>query len=76
MDSILNYLLFWFAPQIYRFYLYSFDILLSRIIMFLAIEKVEFTLLDYHLGWHKLLAALVHRILFLCVSASAGSDFR
>ena len=75
MAPILDYLLLGLAPRIDRFYLYSFNILLACIVVFPILENIRFTLLEYRLGQHKLLAPPVEnrrRIPFLCVSTSAG----
>ena len=73
IGSILNYLLLGLAPQIDRFYLHSFEILLACTVVFPGIGNLGFTLLEYRLGQRNFFAALVENlrwIPFLWVSFS------
>ena len=47
IGSILNYLLLGLTPQINRFYLHSFEILLACTVVFPSIGNLGFTLLEY-----------------------------
>ena len=58
LGSILNYLLLGLAPNLDRFYLKSFEILLACVVVFPGIGNVGFTLLEYRLGHRSVGAAL------------------
>jgi len=62
VGSIMNYLLLGLAPQLDRFYLHSFEILLACTVVFPALGNVGFTLLEYRLGQRKLFSALVENL--------------
>jgi cellulose synthase/poly-beta-1,6-N-acetylglucosamine synthase-like glycosyltransferase len=62
MGSILNYLLLGLAPQIDRYYLHSFEILLACTVVFPALGNVGFTLLEYRLGHRKLFSSLIENL--------------
>jgi hypothetical protein len=62
MGSILNYLLLGLAPQLDRYYLHSFEILLACTVVFPALGNVGFTLLEYRLGQRKLFSALFENL--------------
>ncbi|KAL0064026.1 hypothetical protein AAF712_009094 [Marasmius tenuissimus] len=50
LGSVLNYLLLGLAPNLDRFYLKSFEILLACVVVFPGIGNLGFTLLEYRLG--------------------------
>ncbi|KAG7090061.1 hypothetical protein E1B28_011678 [Marasmius oreades] len=50
VGSVLNYLLLGLAPNLDRFYLKSFEILLACVVVFPGIGNLGFTLLEYRLG--------------------------
>lgn len=60
--SILNYLLLGLAPQIDKFYLHSFEILLACTVVFPGIGNLGFTLLEYRLGQKNFFSALVENL--------------
>ncbi|KAG2019686.1 hypothetical protein CC2G_005101 [Coprinopsis cinerea AmutBmut pab1-1] len=62
MGSILNYLLLGLAPNIDRFYLKSFEILLACAVVFPGIGNVGYTLLEYRLGHKNFFAALFENL--------------
>jgi len=62
IGSILNYLLLGLAPQIDRFYLHSFEILLACTVVFPGVGNLGFTLLEYRLGQRNFFAALVENL--------------
>ncbi|KAF8063255.1 glycosyl transferase family group 2-domain-containing protein [Lyophyllum atratum] len=53
VGSILNYLLLRLAPQLDRFYLHSFEILLACTVVFSGVGNLGYTLLEYRLGHRK-----------------------
>ncbi|KAF9262377.1 hypothetical protein L218DRAFT_960195 [Marasmius fiardii PR-910] len=55
--SILNYLLLGLAPNLDRFYLKSFEILLACVVVFPGIGNLGFTLLEYRLGHRSVAGA-------------------
>ncbi|KAL0573094.1 hypothetical protein V5O48_008865 [Marasmius crinis-equi] len=57
LGSILNYLLLGLAPNLDRFYLKSFEILLACAVVFPGIGNLGFTLLEYRLGHRSVLSA-------------------
>ena len=71
LGGVLNYLLLGIGPQIDRYYLHSFEILLACTVVFPGIGNVGFTLLEYRLGQRNFFAALIENlrwIPFLCVN--------
>jgi hypothetical protein len=62
VGSILNYLLLGLAPQIDRFYLHSFEILLACTVVFPGIGNLGFTLLEYRLGQRNFFGALIENL--------------
>lgn len=62
VGSIINYLLLGLAPQIDRFYLHSFEILLACTVVFPGVGNLGFTLLEYRLGQRNFFAALVENL--------------
>ena len=59
---MLNYLLLGLAPQLDRFYLHSFEILLACTVVFPGIGNVGYTLLEYRLGQRNMLGALLENL--------------
>jgi hypothetical protein len=62
VGSILNYLLLGLAPQLDRFYLHSFEILLACTVVFPGLGNLGFTLLEYRLGHRNFFAALIENL--------------
>ncbi|KAG5636255.1 hypothetical protein H0H81_008634 [Sphagnurus paluster] len=62
VGSILNYLLLGLAPQLDRFYLHSFEILLACTVVFPGIGNLGFTLLEYRLGHRNFIGAMVENL--------------
>ncbi|RDB23122.1 Glucans biosynthesis glucosyltransferase H [Hypsizygus marmoreus] len=62
VGSVLNYLLLGLAPQIDRFYLHSFEILLACTVVFPGIGNLGFTLLEYRLGHRNFFGALIENL--------------
>ena len=62
LGSILNYLLLGLAPQIDRFYLHSFEILLACTVVFPGIGNLGYTLLEYRLGHRNFFGALFENL--------------
>ncbi|KAJ7235647.1 glycosyl transferase family group 2-domain-containing protein [Mycena haematopus] len=62
VGSILNYLLLGLAPELDRFYLHSFEILLACVVVFPALGNLGFTLLEYRLGHRNFFAALYENL--------------
>ncbi|KAF7317249.1 hypothetical protein HMN09_00460000 [Mycena chlorophos] len=60
--SIMNYLLLGLGPDIDRFYLHSFEILLACTVVFPGLGNLGFTLLEYRLGHRNFFAALVENL--------------
>lgn len=68
--SIINYFILGLAPQLDKFYLHSFEILLACVVVFPGIGNVGYTLLEYRLGQRNFFGALYENlrwIPFLCV---------
>ncbi|KAI3615813.1 hypothetical protein WG66_010314 [Moniliophthora roreri] len=62
VGSILNYLLLGLAPNLDRFYLKSFEILLACVVVFPGLGNIGFTLLEYRIGHRSLLGAVVENL--------------
>ncbi|KAH9484535.1 hypothetical protein JR316_0004017 [Psilocybe cubensis] len=62
VGSILNYLILGLAPQLDRFYLHSFEILLACTVVFPGIGNVGYTLLEYRLGQTNMFAAMFENL--------------
>jgi len=62
VGSVLNYLLLGLAPQLDRFYLHSFEILLACTVVFPGIGNVGYTLLEYRLGQRNFFGALFENL--------------
>lgn len=62
LGSILNYLLLGLAPNIDRFYLKSFEILLACTVVFPGIGNLGYTLLEYRLGHKNFFGALFENL--------------
>ncbi|PPQ78438.1 hypothetical protein CVT25_011883 [Psilocybe cyanescens] len=62
VGSILNYLLLGLAPQLDRFYLHSFEILLACTVVFPGVGNVGYTLLEYRLGQANVFAAIFENL--------------
>ena len=62
IGSILNYLLLGFAPQLDRFYLHSFEILLACAVVFTGVGNLGYTLLEYRLGHRSFFASLFENL--------------
>ncbi|KAJ7056829.1 glycosyl transferase family group 2-domain-containing protein [Mycena amicta] len=60
--SIMNYLLLGLGPEIDRFYLHSFEILLACTVVFPGLGNLGFTLLEYRLGHRNFFAAMVENL--------------
>ncbi|KAG6911398.1 hypothetical protein DXG01_016495 [Tephrocybe rancida] len=78
VGSILNYLLLGLAPQLDRFYLHSFEILLACTVIFPGLGNLGFTLLEYRLGHRSFIGAMVENLRwvpFLYVYSSALFGF-
>ncbi|KAF9556186.1 hypothetical protein CPC08DRAFT_744026 [Agrocybe pediades] len=57
VGSIVNYFILGLAPQLDRFYLHSFEILLACTVVFPGIGNLGYTLLEYRLGQVNFFAA-------------------
>ncbi|KAJ7183586.1 glycosyl transferase family group 2-domain-containing protein [Mycena filopes] len=62
VGSILNYLLLGLAPELDRFYLKSFEILLACTVVFPGLGNLGFTLLEYRLGHRNFFSALIENL--------------
>ncbi|KAK7037791.1 hypothetical protein VNI00_010752 [Paramarasmius palmivorus] len=62
VGSILNYLLLGLAPNLDRFYLKSFEILLACVVVFPGLGNIGFTLLEYRIGHRSLLGAVIENL--------------
>ncbi|KAJ7616832.1 glycosyl transferase family group 2-domain-containing protein [Mycena polygramma] len=62
VGSIMNYLLLGLAPELDRFYLHSFEILLACTVVFPGLGNLGFTLLEYRLGHRNFFGALVENL--------------
>lgn len=60
--SIMNYLLLGLGPDLDRFYLHSFEILLACTVVFPALGNFGYTMLEYRLGQRKIFSALVENL--------------
>ncbi|KAF5376599.1 hypothetical protein D9757_009590 [Collybiopsis confluens] len=57
VGGVLNYLLLGLGPDLDRFYLHSFEILLACVVVFPALGNLGFTLLEYRLGHRSIWGA-------------------
>lgn len=62
VGSIMNYLLLGLGPNLDRFYLHSFEILLACTVVFPGIGNLGFTLLEYRLGQRNFFAAMFENL--------------
>jgi len=62
LGSIINYLLLGLGPDIDRFYLHSFEILLACTVVFPGIGNLGYTLLEYRLGQRNFFAAMFENL--------------
>ncbi|KAJ6492434.1 glycosyl transferase family group 2-domain-containing protein [Mycena vitilis] len=62
VGSIMNYLLLGLAPELDRFYLHSFEILLACTVVFPGLGNLGFTLLEYRLGHRNFFGALIENL--------------
>ncbi|KAK7055869.1 glycosyl transferase family group 2-domain-containing protein [Favolaschia claudopus] len=62
VGSIMNFLLLGLAPQLDRFYLHSFEILLACTVVFPGLGNLGFTLLEYRLGHRSFFGALFENL--------------
>lgn len=62
VGSVLNYLLLGLAPQLDRFYLHSFEILLACTVVFPGVGNVGYTLLEYRLGQRNFFGAMFENL--------------
>ncbi|KJA17902.1 hypothetical protein HYPSUDRAFT_205759 [Hypholoma sublateritium FD-334 SS-4] len=62
VGSIINYLILGLAPQLDRFYLHSFEILLACTVVFPGVGNLGYTLLEYRLGQRNFFAALFENL--------------
>ncbi|KAJ7723831.1 glycosyl transferase family group 2-domain-containing protein [Mycena maculata] len=62
VGSIMNYLLLGLAPELDRFYLHSFEILLACTVVFPGLGNLGFTLLEYRIGHRNFFAGLVENL--------------
>ena len=60
--SIMNYLLLGLGPDLDRFYLHSFEILLACTVVFPGIGNLGYTLLEVRLGQRNFFAALFENL--------------
>lgn len=60
--SIMNYLLLGLGPDIDRFYLHSFEILLACTVVFPGIGNLGYTLLEVRLGQRNFFAAMFENL--------------
>ncbi|KAH8835947.1 glycosyl transferase family group 2-domain-containing protein [Flagelloscypha sp. PMI_526] len=62
VGGVMNYLLLGLAPQIDKFYLHSFEILLACTVVFPGLGNVGFILLEYRLGHRSLFNAIYENL--------------
>ncbi|KAJ7082932.1 glycosyl transferase family group 2-domain-containing protein [Mycena belliarum] len=62
VGSIMNYLLLGIGPDIDRFYLHSFEILLACTVVFPGLGNLGFTLLEYRIGHRNFFSALIENL--------------
>jgi hypothetical protein len=62
VGSILNYLLLGLAPQLDKYYLHSFEILLACTVVFPGAGNLGYTLLEYRLGQRNFISALIENL--------------
>ena len=60
--SIMNYLLLGLGPDLDRFYLHSFEILLACTVVFPGIGNLGYTLLEYRLGQRNFFASMIENL--------------
>ncbi|KAJ7470983.1 glycosyl transferase family group 2-domain-containing protein [Mycena latifolia] len=62
IGSVMNYLLLGIGPDLDRFYLHSFEILLACVVVFPGLGNAGFTLLEYRIGRRTLFGALYENL--------------
>ncbi|KAJ4464941.1 glycosyl transferase family group 2-domain-containing protein [Lentinula aciculospora] len=62
VGSALNYLLLGLGPDLDRFYLHSFEILLACVVVFPALGNLGFTMLEYRLGHRSIWSSAVENL--------------
>ncbi|CAK5262707.1 unnamed protein product [Mycena citricolor] len=62
VGSILNYLLLGLGPDLDRFYLHSFEILLACTVVFPGLGNLGFTLLEYRIGHRNFFSGIVENL--------------
>ncbi|KAH7869394.1 glycosyl transferase family group 2-domain-containing protein [Lentinula edodes] len=62
IGSILNYLLLGLGPDLDRFYLHSFEILLACVVVFPSLGNLGFTMLEYRLGHRSIWSSAVENL--------------
>ncbi|KAJ7651191.1 glycosyl transferase family group 2-domain-containing protein [Roridomyces roridus] len=62
VGSIMNYLLLGLGPDLDRFYLHSFEILLACTVVFPALGNLGFTLLEYRIGHRNFFSGVVENL--------------
>ncbi|KAJ3715235.1 glycosyl transferase family group 2-domain-containing protein [Lentinula guzmanii] len=62
VGSTLNYLLLGLGPDLDRFYLHSFEILLACVVVFPALGNLGFTMLEYRLGHRSIWSSAVENL--------------
>ncbi|KAJ6577934.1 glycosyl transferase family group 2-domain-containing protein [Mycena capillaripes] len=62
VGSIMNFLLLGLAPQLDKFYLHSFEILLACTVVFPGLGNLGFTLLEYRLGHRNFAGGMIENL--------------
>ncbi|KAF7335514.1 hypothetical protein MVEN_02205200 [Mycena venus] len=62
VGSIMNFLLLGLAPELDRFYLHSFEILLACTVVFPGLGNLGFTLLEYRLGHRNFFGGMIENL--------------
>ncbi|KIK60091.1 hypothetical protein GYMLUDRAFT_244535 [Collybiopsis luxurians FD-317 M1] len=62
VGATLNYLLLGLGPDLDRFYLHSFEILLACVVVFPALGNLGFTLLEYRLGHRAIWSSAIENL--------------